>query len=280
MRTLVSLGLLCAVLAAAQRASTLDAAPLALCSVLAGVLVALSLAAALTPHAITFGAGAAVAHALVAPASAIVAGAAFLALAYGARALRARTAIASTIQCVAAIAAGALASWVAITFADATTAAALIAIGVGALIALAPMLVEIDDPIAYELRQASRSTTGALRWRLLRAAALRARMIEASPDLSRSRARALARAWRALVTLARARVDAGHASVPRLEEQLFAHVDFLERSARALGLRRALAEGLDSGALADLRIESETLEAHAAALAELDGGGATRPPPH
>lgn len=242
-----------------------------LLAVLAGVATSAALARELSPEAVGFGALGALAftgltHAGATPA---IAAAALVVFAYGARAARARTLAAHAAHLIAALLCGAIAGGLVAGYATDGVTVQIAAVVMGTLIAGAPLLLPVDDPIAAGLREVARGHGGVLRRRLLRAVVLRRRMVD--HDFSPATARRLERAWRALLRAARARARARAASAEVLDRRIAEYVRSLGDAWRSGSTTRALTEGVDDVALAGLRLHREDLVAEAAAMVEAEG---------
>ncbi|MBW2461917.1 MAG: hypothetical protein JRH11_09730 [Deltaproteobacteria bacterium] len=237
--------------------------------VMAGVLLSVVLAGAVSPPAVALGALGAVAVTAVSPFSVALGGALLVAFAYGARILRARTLVAGAVTLAAAFLAGGSAAWIVWAYADAGWAIRGASVIVAALVAAAPLLVAVDDRVAHRLRMLAQRTAGGLRLRLLRAVVLRRRHLDADYRLSRGTRRRLERAYRALLATAGSRIDSSASQHLVLDRRVDSYVSALTRASRAAARAHALSTGIDDAILTELRLEGEDLEAKAEALAEV-----------
>lgn len=273
LRSIATVVLVGGALFGAPELDTLDPVLSALVAVVAGSLLATMALGALSPSAVALGAAGALAHAALAPLSIALAGGALFAFVFTARAVRARTPFSRSLTLALGVVGGAVGTTIAVAYAGDAVFIRVTAIVVGALVATAAMLVPIDDPVAWALRDLSDRTTGPLRWRLLRAVALRRRHVDLAEGLSRTVRRKLERAWRGLVRAARTRVESPGGARDALELRVVAYVRALGRVARAAADANALSADMDDAVLAELKLARDDIEARAHALAEV--GGAT-----
>jgi len=241
----------------------------ALLAVAAGALLATVPLGAASPAAVALGAVGALAHTALAPLSVALAGGALFAFVFAARAVRARSLLGGSFAFGLGVAGGALGTSIAVSYAGAPPTVRAAGIVVGALVACVPLLVPVDDPVAWSLRELSQRASGVLRLRLLRAVVLRRRHGEVATAVSRTTRRRMERAWFSLLGAARARVRARGNAHEALDLRVAAYVQSLGRATRAAAGAKVLSADLDDLVLTELRLERDDLEARAGALAEV-----------
>ncbi len=181
-RTLLSIIILGASLSSAELIRLSSPSVGAVVLVLFGIFVA-SVVSTTTPLSIGLGALSAVVYVALRPHSALLAGAGFIVLVWGARAVRARGPAAAALHMALAALSGVLATWLSLHFGAADAAKQVAAAVVGATMLGLPLMVEVDAPRTAALLSLARKSRGPQRARLLRAAAL-SRRTEASTDAS------------------------------------------------------------------------------------------------
>jgi hypothetical protein len=278
MRIALSLLLLGAALVAAPSLPSLETPVAALLAVGVAVLLAGLVCEGFTPLSVGLGALGALAHGALLPLSAGIAGAALVACVLGARSLRARTDRLRGVHLLASLAAGGVAAALAAHFSGESAGVQAAAALVAGLLACLPLALPADDGVTHALVHCADEAPEPARTALLRAAQLRRRAGGVPEGLSRTAARRLERAWSVLVDTARARLEVRGGSGALFDARIESHVEALERFHRAADERLARAAGLDDHALHAARVESEQLEAEAAALADVAHGERTAGP--
>lgn len=269
MRIFLLVPLFCAALWAAPQLLGVDAVLAALLSVAGAVTLSALCVGALTPASAAGGAVGAFAFMALAPYSLPLAGAVSMACVFAARSLRARTVLWGAAHALVALLCGAAGAWIVHSFGAGALSVRIAAVGVGGIVAAAPLLVPVDDAVCFALRTLAGQATGALRWRLLRAAILRRRCDGVSELLSRQARRRMDRAFQALVVTARARLDRSRPGGELLDRRIRAYVSALGRALRAAESASALTTDLDDKILAELRLEKDDLEARVEGLNEV-----------
>ena len=181
-RTLLSIIILGASLSSAELIRLSSPSVGAVVLVLFGIFVA-SVVSTTTPLSIGLGALSAVVYVALRPHSALLAGAGFMLLVWGARAVRARGPAAAALHMALAALGGVLATWLSLRFGAEAWSKQIAAAVVGAMMLGLPLVLEVDAPRTAALRSLARKSRGPQRARLLRAAAL-SRRTEASTDAS------------------------------------------------------------------------------------------------
>ena len=258
------------VLMAAPPLAVLQPLNAALATVAAGAILAAVLSGSPSPLALGLGAAGALVHTALAPVSVALAGGALFAIAMGARAVRARSIVARVAILAIAFTGGGAGVWIGWAYVDATAAVQAASVAVAALLASSALVVAVDDPVAYRLRELAARANAPLRTRLLRGVAIRRRYLDAQGALSRHARRRLERAWRSFVRTAAVRVDGGAAARSALDVRLGAYVHGLRRVTRTAVEARALERGVDDAAFAELFVEGDDVAARAEALAEAE----------
>lgn len=198
--SIVAGGIVFGVLPLTTRLSSVAAATL-----LVALGVLLALAASATPSALAVAAGALGAYGggVLLDAAPALAGAALVGLCFAERSVRVRERNARIVHVVLALAGGALAGYVSTRYALAEPMVRAVVIVIAAVLASAPLLVPADDPIAFALDDIARDLDGTVADDLRAGADLRRSVDESllDPDSAKS----ARRAWKSLLSLARAR---------------------------------------------------------------------------
>jgi hypothetical protein len=258
--------------------------PFALATVGLAVVLASLAAERPSPTAVGTGSAGALVYGVLSPIAPAVAAGLLLAVTMANRAVRARGPLLGAAVLVTAAVAGTGAALLAQAYRGEATAVRLVAVGVGALIAMGPWVIPVDSPTAFRLRCAARRCTGSARIALLRAAVLCRTLDGLALDMPRDEGKRIDRAWAHLLELARARVDAEGTRVDALDTRLRTQARALTRLVRALRKRDALQDSLALDAGRDVAFESEGLETESTVLgllAEVDetrGGDASTTP--
>lgn len=267
MQLVASAALLCASLLVAEALRAAAPIPSAL------GLVALAVVTSLVTtrpslHAVIAGAGAALGYALLRPASAAAAGAAWAAIVLGPRVLRAFTRAGALVAGGLALGAGGLGAHVLAQTAHGGPERLIGALLLVAFLVALPLLVPADDPLTGRLRAVAVRSRGAARSAILRAIALRRRLETSLHRPSRAERRALDAAFDQLGELAEARART-LAGTSALESALRDRLAVLVGCVRALDRRAAAHERLDADGDARLELRRVDVEHELRALDEL-----------
>ncbi|CAN5333664.1 hypothetical protein BH09MYX1_BH09MYX1_59960 [soil metagenome] len=248
--------------------------------VLLGVGLGLGTSGYVSALAIAFGATAALTGTILGSISPAIGGAVLLALAYGERTLRVRTAQGKLLHVGAAFGAGALAGTVASAYSAAAVPVHAVAIVVAAVLVALPQLIDADDPLAHSLEGASRLVSDPVKGSLRDGAELRRQSHDIPIDDEAQKL--VQKTWTALGKLADVRVrlertkqsDAGKtagAIAEMIDVKIRDHVTALGRAYTAADTKRAATVGLDDLALKNVETASESMEEVSRALADVDG---------
>lgn len=260
-----------ALVAAAAFAHTrLPIALLAVGAVAVGVLLAVLASASADPLTIVCGALGALAATWLAPSAPVLAGALLVSAAFVARSFRARTPRRRALHVGLSLAGAFAASACAMAYATSTTTARMGAILVAGVLAAAPLLVPVDEPMPFALDLAADDLDGGARVTLARAASLARRSAELRGALRADSRKHLDRSLRVVLALGRARALADGAAAEVIDRQLAAHVDEMERLFAAATEAGARTAGLGDTTLVAIRENGEQLASQASALAEVD----------
>lgn len=262
----------------APYAKPLGQVPGAAWLVLLGVALGLGTSGYVSALAIAFGATAALTGTILGSVSPAVGGAVLVALAYGERTLRVRTAQGKLLHVGAAFGAGALAGTVAMAYGTAQTAVHAVAVVVAAVLVTLPQLIDADDPLAHSLEGASKLVEGSAKGSLRDGAELRRQAMDIPLD---DEAQTLAgKTWVALDKLADVRVrlertkrdgnKTSGAIAEMIDGKIRDHVSALGRVYTAADTKRAATVGLDDLALKNVETASASMDDVSEALAEVD----------
>jgi hypothetical protein len=221
-----------------------------------------------TLGAVLWGAGAAVAYALLRPILPFGAGAAFVALILAPRTLRSLTRVGGVVAAALGLVMGGLG---ATTIAGSAHAGPERLIGTLLLVSFfvaLPLAVPADDARTGALRSVASRSRGMARAILLRAIAVRRRLETALHQPTREESRALESAFARLVELGEARTNA-LAGGPTIERAMRGRLDTIVGCVRALDRRAAAHEHLDAHADTRLDARRADVETEVRALDEL-----------
>ncbi|MEZ4219563.1 MAG: hypothetical protein R3B13_01455 [Polyangiaceae bacterium] len=235
-------------------------------SVALGVLLALAASWVPNALAVTAGAVGAFSSGVLIQAGPAVAGAVLVGAAFAERTWRVRGRDARIAHVGLALGAGALAGYLSLRFVGADWVVRSVVIGLCAVLALAPLLVPADDPLAFALDEIARDVPSPSADTLRAGADLRRQVDESVLDTDT--AKDARRAWRNLLRLARARTRLGDKSTSaaaqrvarRLDQRLAQHVDSLTRMYTAVEARSAAELSLDDGPLESVESKGATLD--------------------
>jgi hypothetical protein len=276
MRAIATIALLGGSLTAAPLVAQLPAWAAAPASIAAGVLVAAVACEAAGALTLATGALGALSYHLLIGGSPSLAGAAFVALALSSRSLRARSPQLRVAHGVVSALGGGVAAYVALRYGgDGSGAVRAAAMMVAGLVAAASLALPADDGVTYALEALARDLPGATGDRLVRAAALRRRVVDSAAveSLADATAARVEQAWRALAEIATQRAVIGATvGAPVLDQRIAQHVEGLERIHAAAEERFARAAGLSDQRLEAARMDGETLETEVKALVEVMPG--------
>jgi hypothetical protein len=259
--------LLCASLLVAEALRQSSPIPSAIALVALGVVTSI-VATRPSLSAILLGACAAVAYALLRELLPTAAGAAFVALIVGPRAIRAFTSLGRILVISLSTIAGAIGSFALTTAEHAGPERLIGALLVTSFVMAMPLAISADDPIGGALRSIARKSRGASRTLILRAVALRRRLATALHRPTRIEAKAIEATFERLVELGEARVEA-LAGGATLERAMRAQLVTLVGCVRALDRRAAEHEGLEAQHDDRLSSHQHGAETEANVLAEL-----------
>ncbi len=259
--------LLCASLLVAEALRQGSPIPSAIALVALGVVTSL-LATRPSLSAVLAGASAAVAYALLRELLPTAAGAAFVALIIGPRAIRAFTSLGRVLILSLSALAGAIGTFALASADHAGPERLLGALLVTSFVMALPLAVSADDPIGGALRSIARKSRGASRVMVLRAVALRRRLGTALHRPTRAEGKAIEATFTRLVELGEARVEA-LAGGATLERAMRAQLATLVGCVRALDRRAAEHEGLEAQHDDTLASHRRGAETEASVLAEL-----------
>jgi hypothetical protein len=175
------------------------------------------------------------------------------------------------IQLAAAATGAAVATWVVILHLGAGWQLMAVAVTVASLLASAPMLFPVDDPLTAALRALARRSSGVLRWRLDRALALRQRLAAQTERVAAGNRGKLDRGFESLLQVAQRRQVATDEAAETLDASLAQHLTVLERGVSALERRSAVRSDLDRRGVEELQREAEEIESEIEALIEVSG---------
>lgn len=247
----------------------------ALATVLFGVLLAA--AASFGPSAVAVASGAlgAFASGVLSNQLPALAGAVLLGMAFAERTLRVRDRNGRIVHVVVALGAGGLAGYLAMHYAGSDLLVRSVVIIVAAVLALAPLMIPADDPLAHALEELAHSLPVPAHDRLVAAAELRRGVDESLLDTAS--ARDARDAWKNLLRLARARArlvsvktpnDRAMAVVRRVDQRIGEHVESLTRMYTAADAASAVSVSLDDAALRSVETTRETLDEVSKAILE------------
>jgi hypothetical protein len=280
MRRLILLAAAALLFGLAPLAARLDAVSGALLLVGLAALLALAASGAANALAIAGGALGAFAFGILAPHSAVAAGAALVGLCFAERTSRVRSPGARRLHLLGAIAAGALAASLAQSFATAIPALRVVSVIVAAVLVALPLLIDADDPVAHALEAAASELTGPVAASLASGAELRRSVDEELLD--RAMTAPVRQTWVSLLKLAEARTQLARsrsrstpsptgvgeaalrspalAVVERLDARIADHVAVLTRAYTAVNTAKAAEVSLDDAALRGVEMAGESLE--------------------
>jgi hypothetical protein len=259
--------LLCASLLVAEALRQTSPIPSAIALVALGVVTSL-VATRPSLSAVLLGAAAAVAYALLRELVPTAAGAAFVALLVGPRAIRAFTSLGRILVISLSTLAGAVGSFALASAEHAGPERLIGALLVTSFVMALPLTISADDPIGGALRAIARKSRGGSRVMVLRAVALRRRLATALHRPTRAEGKAIEATFARLVELGEARVEA-LAGGPTLERAMRAQLVTLVGCVRALDRRAAEHEGLEAQHDDRLASHRRGAETEANVLAEL-----------
>ncbi len=246
--------------------------------VLLGVALGLGTSGYVSALAIAFGATAALTGTILGSVSPAVGGAVLVALAYGERTLRVRTAQGKLLHVGAAFGAGALAGTVATAYGTAASAVHVVAVVVSAVLVTLPQLIDADDPLAHSLEGASKLVEGPAKGSLRDGAELRRQATDIPLDDDAQKL--VGNTWTALDKLADVRVrlertkrdgnKTSGAIAEMIDGKIRDHVAALGRVYTAADTKRAATVGLDDLALKNVETASASMDDVSEALAEVD----------
>ncbi|MEM9188515.1 MAG: hypothetical protein AAGF12_05040 [Myxococcota bacterium] len=268
-RTCLALGLMGLALESSLWAAALGPLPLALGSVLFGMGIATLLLGEFHPGALGAGAAGALAHALVSPFSFVIGGGLFVLICFLPRVLRSKSAWIAGGQAATAWVGGVAGTYLVVAYSQHPPAFHWVAVAVGALLAVSPLLFPVDDRIAYRLRILAGASNGTLGARLRRALVVRRQGRGVMATLARPTQRRVHRSWWALIRAAETRVYDRPLRSDALDRRIAAYVHSLQRATRAATTASELSQDLDDVVLAELRLLGDDLNAKAEALVEV-----------
>ena len=246
--------------------------------VLLGVALGLGTSGYVSALAIAFGATAALTGTILGSVSPAVGGAVLVALAYGERTLRVRTAQGKLLHVGAAFGAGALAGTVATAYGTAASAVHVVAVVVSAVLVTLPQLIDADDPLAHSLEGASKLVEGPAKGSLRDGAELRRQATDIPLDDDAQKL--VGNTWTPLDKLADVRVrlertkrdgnKTSGAIAEMIDGKIRDHVAALGRVYTAADTKRAATVGLDDLALKNVETASASMDDVSEALAEVD----------
>ncbi len=235
-------------------------------------LVAGCVASEVSAISIALGALGALVWAYLAPNAPELAGAMFVAFAYGARALRAPTLVTKGGHVIASLAAGAIGAHILLRYENAEVGVVAAAALIAGILAAIPMAITTDDPMTWSLAGLAWESQEPTRSSLLRAVSIRRKLDEETlQGLNARVTQQLSDAWKALLETARSRASSRSGAVQLLDKRIGRYVDALERIYTAAEERAARSAGLDDHALEAAKAEGDRLEAEIAALVEVSG---------
>lgn len=231
--------------------------------------VLLALAASYTPSSIAVASGAlgAFLSGVLTNQIPALGGALLLALAFAERTLRVRDRNSRIIHVVLALGAGGLAGHLATRYAGSEILVRGVVVVVAAVLAMAPLMISADDPLAHALEDLARDVEGPSKEKLIAGAELRRSVDETLLDAES--AREARRAWKSLLRLGQARArlaamrgseERAQAVVRRVDQRLAEHVDCLTRMYTAADTASAVKLSIDDGALRNVESAGETLD--------------------
>lgn len=137
-----------------------------------------------------------------------------------------------------------------------------------------PYALNVDDTIAATLRRLAAQERSLHRLRLLRAVVLRRRLIALAADLDASLLRPFESAFRGVLELAMARIEARPEAARYLDERLDRRLRKIREALAAASIRAALLKGVEQTHAETLEAESEALRAECEALLQMEGEAA------
>jgi MFS family permease len=247
----------------------------AVAAVLFGVILAL--AASYSPSALTVASGAlgAFLSGVLGNQIPALAGALLLGLCFAERTLRVRERNSRIVHVILALGAGGLAGYLTSHYSGSDLWVRSVVVIVAAVLALAPLMIAADDPLAHALDDLASLVDAPAKDKLVAGAELRRSVDESLLDAAS--AKQAHRAWKSLLRLGQARVrlagvrstdERAQAVVRRVDQRLAEHVDSLTRMYTAADTASAVKLSIDDSALRNVESAGETLDEVSKAIME------------
>lgn len=233
------------------------------------------------PSARSIAAGAlgALAHTWLEKIDPVLAASALLAAAHAGRAMRSDHLVRAGLVVGGALVAGATSAWVVESYVGVSWTVGGAAVGISLVLAAAPWVLRVDDPITHQLRTLARRSGPPLRKTLVRALATRRRLADEMATLPPRDVAAVDAAFQSLATLAVARLGVGPARAEALDRRIAAHAQAIGRARRVLIARRAAVSLGTPPAVSELRALTDALEVETDAYTDAERAAHRDPPP-
>ena len=247
----------------------------AVIAVVFGVLLALASSFAPSAIAVASGALGAFLSGVLANQIPALAGALLLGLAFAERSLRVRDKNSRIVHVMLALGAGGLAGYLSTHYAGSEPLVRSVVVVVAAVLAMAPLMVQADDPVAHALDELGTDIEGTAGEKLHAGAELRRSVDESL--LEADSARDARRAWKSLLRLGQARIrlanvrssnERREAVTRRVDQRISEHVESLTRMYTAADAASAVKLSIDDGALRNVESAGETLDEVSKAIME------------